>query len=271
MKYQKCIYLCLLLFIFFISNVFAGSNYILNFYSSLDVGGSRYGKCIDIEYEFYSDRIKVDIKWNTYCFQSEYVKILIEKNQYIKTILDSTPNDGFESFLILLKVNISEFRVCIVDHYNTKHCSDFIKITDDVKPTGEIYGIKNSYNIGDIISYSIKGWDNNSLYKLNFTVKNSSGITKHKKEWYVSGTSVSKFYSFNTNGWKPGTYYYALWVKDAAENAKEYPGQFTISDTVKPTGQVSGINSSYNQGNITIYYTAKGYDNYKYINTLNSK
>ena len=31
------------------------------------------------------DMAAVDIKWNTYCFQSEYVKILIEKNQYIKT------------------------------------------------------------------------------------------------------------------------------------------------------------------------------------------
>ena len=169
----------------------------------------------------------------------------------------STSSDGYY-YLAVYGYRNSSYKIIVSD-----------SASDTTKPTGQISGISSSYSYGsNSVYYTAKGWDNNNLYKLNFTVTNSSGTTKHNKEWYVSGTSVSKSYNFNTNGWEPGTYYYALWVKDAADNAKDYPGQFTISDITKPTGQISGINSSYSQGSNTIYYTAKGYDNYN-LNKLN--
>ncbi|OQX27162.1 MAG: hypothetical protein BWK80_06615, partial [Desulfobacteraceae bacterium IS3] len=45
------------------------------------------------------------------------------------------------------------------------------KNRDTIPPSGEIAGIKDSYSIGDVVSYKISGKDNQSLKKIVFKVK----------------------------------------------------------------------------------------------------
>jgi hypothetical protein len=138
---------------------------------------------------------------------------------------------------------------------------------DTTNPTGRISGISSSYTAGNTVSYTVKGWDNKKLYRLSFGVTDRNDNTKHTKSWNVSGTSVEKSYSFSTSGWSAGTYYYALWVKDDAQNAREYSGSFTLSeprDTTNPTSiptfygirhgisyRITTINFTYSSGRIS--------------------
>lgn len=108
--------------------------------------------------------------------------------------------------------------------------SDTIMLSeaDTTLPTGKISGISSSYKAGATVSYTVSGSDNKNLSVLHFTVTDRYNTKKHDKVWSVSGTSATKSASFSTSGWTAGTYYYALWVKDAAGNAKDYTGSFTI-------------------------------------------
>ncbi len=137
------------------------------------------------------------------------------------------------------------------------------KDKDTTTPSGEIAGIRESYNIGDDVSYKISGKDDQRLKKIVFKVKENSAATKN---WDANEKSVTYKSSFSTEGWKADTYNYSLLITDDADNPKEYSGTFVLKekepdrDTVKPTGEILGIKTTYKQGD-TVNYTVRAGDN----------
>ncbi len=134
---------------------------------------------------------------------------------------------------------------------------------DTVPPSGEITGIKDSYRIGNTVSYEISGKDNQRLKHIVFKVKENSSATK---TYDADNKSVTYKSSFSAEGWKAGTYNYSLLITDETDNSKEYTGSFVLTekepvkDTVKPTGEITGIKNSYKQGD-TVKYTVRAGDN----------
>ncbi len=94
------------------------------------------------------------------------------------------------------------------------------------EPTGKIRDIKDSYRIGDTISYTVSANDDKFLRKMAFKVHDTSVRTS----WDVSGQSASQNSSFSTKGWKSGTYTYSLLTEDRAGNTKETRGSFVLAD-----------------------------------------
>ncbi len=97
---------------------------------------------------------------------------------------------------------------------------------DTREPAGTIRDIKDSYRIGDTISYTVSANDDKSLRKMAFKVHDTSVRTS----WDVSGQSASQNSSFSTKGWKSGTYTYSLLTEDRAGNTKETRGSFVLAD-----------------------------------------
>ncbi|MBF0524100.1 MAG: M23 family metallopeptidase [Deltaproteobacteria bacterium] len=108
-----------------------------------------------------------------------------------------------------------------------------IKSEDSTPPTGRVSGISSSYIKGNTVSYTVEGQDETNLAKLHFQVTDSSGSFKHDQLWNVSGTSASYSNSFSTSGWSPGTYYYTLFVQDAAGHVSPFHGQFQLTQVFR--------------------------------------
>ncbi|WP_207682108.1 hypothetical protein [Desulfonema magnum] len=135
------------------------------------------------------------------------------------------------------------------------------QITDTTPPTGTMTGIRSRYTAGDTIDYTLDANDDNSLRKMSFKVDNSYV----KESWDISGQHINRASFFSTRGWRPGTYAYSFLIEDNAGNTKRYRGSFALTapksvDTVRPTGNIIGIERSYKKGDV-VHYTVQGKDN----------
>jgi len=134
---------------------------------------------------------------------------------------------------------------------------------DTIKPTGKISGIKTGYTEGEKVNYTVDAADNKSLKIMTFSVKENPSVTKI---WVTANRSATYSSSFSTQGWRPGTYSYALLIEDGAGNSQEYSGSFALRarepdrDNIKPTGEIGGINKKYTEGD-TVHYTVSARDN----------
>jgi len=128
---------------------------------------------------------------------------------------------------------------------------------DEQKPNGTLSGINSTYTQGDSVNMSIGANDNEKLYKITLHIANDNERIVDES-WYSSDTSFAKNYTLDT-GNLSGTYYATLFVKDDAGNLFTTQTQEfsvnesstptdTTGDTQKPNGTLSGINSSYTQG-----------------------
>ena len=143
-----------------------------------------------------------------------------------------------------------------------------LKAVDTEKPKGSISpSIGTSYTQGDQISVRWSASDNMQLAKVSFNVTtggNTAPIlslsTSVTSGWTDNGKTGSGVHYVDTSKLL-GTYYYALWVKDATGNEQSYTGSFVVKekpDTTKPTGQLTtSIKSSYVKGErVTVGWSA---------------
>jgi len=128
---------------------------------------------------------------------------------------------------------------------------------DTTNPTGDITStINNSYVKGDTFSIDIKAEDDTKLQKISFNItdNNNNKINNISSSWSSNLTLFTTSHNIDTSNLNVGTYYYALWVQDASNEAVIVKsGSFTITepiatDTTKPTGSISTINSTYSKG-----------------------
>ncbi|MEK7989792.1 MAG: hypothetical protein VSS52_002200 [Thiotrichaceae bacterium] len=127
---------------------------------------------------------------------------------------------------------------------------------DNVLPVGQVTGIKEQYEIGDKISYSISVMDNEELKKLTFKVKPD----RVNQIWHITGRHSEQQSNFSTKNWQAGDYEYQLTVLDKVENEQVITGKFTLTES-KPliaenqpfAGQLLGIRQDYQVGNMISY------------------
>ncbi len=121
---------------------------------------------------------------------------------------------------------------------------------DTIKPTGQLTtSIKSSYVKGERVTIGWSASDNKQLAKVSFNIAPAGSNTPDSRVsmipvttgWKNNGTLGAGNYQLNTSLLTAGTYYYALWVKDAAGNEQSYNGSFTV--TVPPP-QVTGVSPS---------------------------
>ncbi|OQY58606.1 MAG: hypothetical protein B6245_10980 [Desulfobacteraceae bacterium 4572_88] len=134
---------------------------------------------------------------------------------------------------------------------------------DTLRPSGRVSRIRDAYNVGDTIHYSVDAQDNRTLKKISFLVGDVP-----MDSWDVSDASISVKSSFSTYNWRSGIYEYTLLIEDAANNSKKYTGKFTLykgkhqgrkKPAVPLSGKVIGIEKQYLVG-ATIHYTVQAKD-----------
>ncbi len=147
-----------------------------------------------------------------------------------------------------------------------------LKAVDTENPKGSISpSIDTSYTQGDQITVKWSVTDNMQLAKVSFNVAPAGSKTPDSKVsmtpvttgWTDNGKKGSGVHYIDTSKLSD-TYYYALWVTDAAGNGKAQPvyqGSFTVKekpDTVNPTGQLTtSIKPSYVKGErVTVGWSA---------------
>lgn len=95
---------------------------------------------------------------------------------------------------------------------------------DKINPFGEIKGIIDSYNAGEIVKFEIQANDNDKIKKIIFQVL-GTGV----KLSLIPRTPVIKYnYSFTTKGWENKAYIYTLLVEDMSSNTWKYQGIFFL-------------------------------------------
>lgn len=95
-----------------------------------------------------------------------------------------------------------------------------ISKTDKSKPEGTISGIAKKYQLGNVVTLTIKARDDAALKSVRFYVENT-GISK---SWNVKGISKTLKYSFSTRDLKPDEYVYSLFLEDANGNSNSMTG-----------------------------------------------
>ena len=101
-----------------------------------------------------------------------------------------------------------------------------VRQLDKVQPVGIVSGFRESYTVGQTITYTVEAYDNVALKTMTFEILG----TEVKKEWQVSGLSSNQKDSFSTDDWPVRTYVYSLIVEDRENNTSEqYVGEFNLT------------------------------------------
>lgn len=107
-------------------------------------------------------------------------------------------------------------------------------LIDTTAPEGKLYGIESTYFIGDEISLTARGDDDQALSHLYFAVLNDNNSVVYERKWFTDEQSEEQSRSFSTSDWTAGTYYYSLTVEDAAGNSTKEEGSFKLIESAPP-------------------------------------
>lgn len=108
-----------------------------------------------------------------------------------------------------------------------KRFNEILDKSDEEPPKGDIKGIKQSYSIGEDVSFVITGKDNFKIHRVEFDIDNLA----ISKSWRGNADTIRREFSFNTKDMKPGHYTYTVVITDHNNNKTSFSGAFRVKQT----------------------------------------
>jgi hypothetical protein len=144
--------------------------------------------------------------------------------------------------------------------------------SDTTKPTASITNLNGktiTQGTSSIATY-ISASDNKALSKIRLQVVNASGSKFVDQPWYNSSTSFGISFNVPTSSLAANTYYYTLFVVDAAGNLTQTQGTFIVSGATLSSIGVTCSSTTLNANQTSTCYAKAYYSNGKNKNVTST-